>query len=380
MRERLVSRLRDLEGQPAAATDEFADNVSTLARLLGLNHTEREIAGLVLVMQIVPGLAALFRDLGPGGFAETSRLAAVAIGAREADVRAALRRDGPLRGPGLVAIDLQEPYGVSILPMSGLTDAMLSGRRSARAIMRLFVSDAPRTSLDIANFAHVTEDVRAIIRLLRGALRRRARGVNVLLHGAPGTGKTELTRVVAQTLGAKLFQVADSNAEGDATPGRERLSACALAQRTLARTRRSLLVFDEVEDAFVRWGGTLGLVREAGGTKAWTNRMMESTSVPTFWVANEIGHIDMATLRRFDLVVELRVPPTGVRMSMLRDALGETQVDPALLNRLAADQRITPAHVSRAVRATRLMNARTEKDVTATLSHVLALLSQIGTC
>ncbi len=372
LREQLEARLRELEAVPVGANEDFMRNTAVLARVLGLTAIEREIVTLALVMGSVEGLATLFRVQGLGGFGEVCRLAARALGERETDIQRALRKDGALRGTGLVSIDTESPVAVAIAPIHSLVDVIFSRRRTARAIMRQFVREAPATRLDVASFTHAAEDVRVLVRLVKGALRRRARGVNVLLHGPPGTGKTELARVVARAAGAKLFEVPDADQDGDAMRGGDRLGQCALAQRTLAWAPRAVLVFDEVEDAFsVRWEG-MGLVRESSGLKSWTHGLIERTPVPTFWVCNEIRQMDPATLRRFDLVVELRVPPSEVRVRMLREALGTTTVDDALLSRLALDPRLTPAHVTRAVRVTKLMNARAPKDAIDALSHVLA--------
>lgn len=372
MRPRLEARLRDMETAPVIPNDPFVRNSATLARVLGLTAVERDVLMLALVMDVVDGLACLFEDLGPAAFAEICRLAAAALATSEVEVRRALRSDGVLRETGLVTVEREHQCVMAVATMPGLVDAMLTSLRSARSIMQMFVHEAPPTRLDVASFAHVVDDVGAITRLVKGALQRRARGVNVLIHGAPGTGKSELTRVVARALGARLYEVTDADENGSATPGRQRMTECALAQRALAWAPRTILVFDEVEDIFhVRWEGSVGLVRESGGQKSWTHHLLEQARLPTFWVCNEIRQIDPATLRRFDLVVELRTPPAGIRMVMLRDALGATPIEDALLGRLAADPRLTPAHVARAVRATKLMNAREPAELGAALSLVL---------
>jgi transitional endoplasmic reticulum ATPase len=369
----LEKRLRQVEADPVQPSEDFPRNMAILARVLGLTPLERDLLGFALVMQGVEGLASLFRSLGPDGLGDICRSAALALAVSDAEVRRALRKEGVLRSTGLVSLDLSPPVHLALQPMPDLSELLLSGRRTARTIMRQFLREAPATRLDVESFAHVADDVRTLVRLISGALRRRALGVNVLLHGAPGTGKTELVRVVAKEAGARLFEVADEDEEYDSKSFTvERLSLCALAQQVLARAPRTLLLFDEIEDVFsVHWQGSLGLMRQSSGHKSWTHRLVEKAPVPTFWLCNEIRQIDPATLRRFDLVVELRVPPSTVRVRMLHDALGATKVDDALVGRLATDERMTPAHVARAVRTTRLMGAREGSDATQALSHVL---------
>ena len=74
-------------------------------------------------------------------------------------------------------------------------------------------------------------------------------GVNIFVHGKPGTGKTELAKALAQWLGCELFEIASEDDRGDPADGDRRLRAFRAAQSFFAR-RRALLLFDEVEDVF----------------------------------------------------------------------------------------------------------------------------------
>ena len=100
----------------------------------------------------------------------------------------------------------------------------------------VFMSNIRRSApgtLRIQDFSHLAPDLQVMVPYLRDSLHCRRRGVNVLIYGPPGTGKTELTRALAQELGAPLFEIASENRYGDAYDGRARFGAFQLAQSVL---------------------------------------------------------------------------------------------------------------------------------------------------
>lgn len=101
------------------------------------------------------------------------------------------------------------------------------------------------------------------------------------MHGASGTGKTELARSLARDLGCELFEVATEDDDGDLSDATDRLRAFRAAQSFLSQ-RRALLLFDDAEDVFT----ATSLERSAAQThKAWLNRMLEDNPVPTLWLS-----------------------------------------------------------------------------------------------
>lgn len=209
---------------------------------------------------------------------------------------------------------------------------------------------------------------------MRPSARQRVRGVNVLLHGAPGTGKTEFARTVAKELGARLYEVIDTDSQSDVedAAASERLPLCAIAQRMLGAVANAMLVFDEADDAFPSHPTSFfGFVHRTTKHKSWTHRMLETTRTPTFWLLNAIAHIEPATLRRFDLVLEIQTPPTSVRARMFDRRLGHV-TSPAWVERIAADERLTPADADRLAKVANLIGKRAVPAMEAALDHVLA--------
>lgn len=150
--------------------------------------------------------------------------------------------------------------------------------------------------------------------MLKGALTRKAAGVNILLYGPPGTGKTEFCKVIAAHLNAQLFAVGETDDDGDEPSRTERQMQLRLGQRLLEGRKDALVLFDEMEDLLPDsdLGAMFGFNRR-GGSKVHLHRLLETNPVPTLWTTNSIDQIDPALLRRVTFALELREPPEQVR-------------------------------------------------------------------
>jgi transitional endoplasmic reticulum ATPase len=200
-----------------------------------------------------------------------------------------------------------------------LIDGLLGRRQTARHALAAFPAQQHDAELALA--------------LLGGALANGARGINILIHGPPGTGKTELARTLAATLGEPLHAVGEADSDGEEPSRFDRLAALRLALRTLEKRGRALLLFDEMEDMLgdtrIEQGGR---VRKRAGSKLFVNRLIEDNVVPVIWTSNCIADLDPAILRRFSLSIRMDFPGQGHSPAMLARVSAEEQVavDPAL--------------------------------------------------
>ena len=180
-------------------------------------------------------------------------------------------------------------------------------------------------------------------------------GINVLLYGETGTGKTEFAKVLAVSLGAYLMEISHENENSDLEEIHLRFRSYQLSQKVLAHKAKSMILFDEVEDVFTEIMPAL-LGRSHSGTfKAWTNEVLESNPRPALWVCNNISHIDPAFRRRFTYALNFRTPPRSVRRSILVKHLGSVlTVGPEWVDRVAGNDALTPALMKQACKVAEL--------------------------
>ena len=208
-------------------------------------------------------------------------------------------------------------------------------------------------------FAHLGQEAEIAATVLSAALSGREAGINILLYGPVGTGKTSFALSLATRIGARLRPIGEANEDGDEPDRDQRLAGLRLAQR-LAEPGRTVLLFDEAEDLFLSKRVVFDEPRAT--SRVFIHRLLERVTVPVIWTANDIGVLGPAVLRRMTMCVELRIPNVATRTALWR-RLGEThgvalnEADAARLARLVP---AAPAVAATALRATRLVGGNAE--------------------
>lgn len=351
---RIIKQLRRAHAQAeaksckAALPNVLTGNCARLASLVGLNEIEQKILAFAVLLHGDPLLDEASGLLGNISSMRIARVLSVLLDAPVGDIQKALMPKGLLAQTGLVTVDESGLFNLrSKLDLldRGLSGRMLIHEDDPANLFNDAFSPAPPATLELSNFSHVRDMVDLLLPHLQHTLAQGDTGVNVLIYGRPGTGKTQLTRVVAQMLDAELFQVSSEDSEGDPIDGERRLRAYRAAQGVLSN-RRALLIFDEAEVIFSD-GGIFDVLSTAQKRKAWVNLALENNSVPCIWLSNSIQGVDPAFVRRFNIVFELPVPPRHQRSQLIEKACGN-MLDRGAIERMASLPYLCPALITRA--------------------------------
>jgi transitional endoplasmic reticulum ATPase len=349
--------------------------LNEITRAVGLSPVEAALVGVIIrydiydvAMELFDGFKADLRGLDKP---VVRSMVAAAIGHRERDVCDALSRHGTL-----IRLGILDPDNLSSLPKR--VREFLLGQANESISFRDFALGTPlATDHAWADFEHLGPDRVHLVDMLAGAIQHRRKGVNILIYGIPGGGKTEFCKALAKQLGMPLYAVAEMDEDDQEPSRRERLAALHVAHRLLGESSNALLLVDEADDIIASERNLLGYSSRSGSrSRAFIHRVLECTPCPTIWVMNEIDGIETSVLRRMTYALEVRTPTRRVRERLWREMLDRHAI-PATesdIRHLSISLRSPPAIAATAVRSARLSGGSIE-DVMRTASSLVRVIN-----
>lgn len=333
-------------------------NIRTMSELLGLDEMGQSIFSFVVRYCDTTPITRIWDYSAEQFGAQTelqanARIFSLVLGYSQRAVEKQLSGGSALQSSGLIMVGSNGNMSVSARVYGALANHAVD----TDAMQKRLLGTAVPSNLLWDDFEHLAADRDHVAQVLRGALRAREKGINILLWGPVGTGKTEYAKTLADKINANLFAVCEADINGHEPDRAERIADLCVSQRLLSNvgTQSSIILFDEAEDAFspsyIQFG-----VRSRSGSKVYVNRCLENTPVPIIWTANDLSRFDHSIIRRMTYAIEFRVPPARVRQRVLTRELAKhgMKVPQARIAELASSFPAAPAIAATAVKAAKL--------------------------
>jgi len=189
--------------------------------------------------------------------------------------------------------------------LSGLTEEDISHD---------FFKKEGEDALDISDF-DISEDEMAVLdTLLKSGGRQ-----NILLYGAPGTGKTSFARSLAKRYGKELYSVKTPETDDH----KERLGAI-FATVNMADRENTIVLVDEADEVLNSYKS---LFFESKTNKSWINQFLESHEKKVIWITNRSSEVDPSTMRRFSFSMEFKKLNKDKRIKVIKYELKKKGLD-----------------------------------------------------
>lgn len=341
-------------------------NLRHLRRSFGLNATELDIVAFRAMLRLHTGFEELAgKYIGLCTDFLFHRRLAILFKVAPDKVRRALDPDGALLRSGLVSVQtgILGPLETRLRLSQGLIGSLVRPCKSAGDLLSSLLPPTRSPHLCWNDYPHLRDEIRLLRDHLGKSITDHGAGANVLLHGVPGAGKSELAATLAADLGCPLYEVPANADYGESFTPRARLGAVIQLQRLIPVAGAGLVLVDESEDLFP----TVRSDSEKVPTKAAVNNCLERNPTPTIWIVNRTRHMDEAFLRRFDLVIHVPPLPSSAKRRLLRNELPTGVLDEAEIRLYASNRNLSPAVLSRFAQVARNASGTSPGEVRGNL-------------
>lgn len=132
---------------------------------------------------------------------------------------------------------------------------------------------------------------------------------SILIHGLPGTGKSELAKSLAKFANVNLIGNLISDKTGEISD-QQRRTALTVIQNHPA-IKDSIIVIDECDN----------ILASQMQSKGWINDYLANNNHKIIWITNSIKNMDNSTARRFNLILKFDSLNPDQRANALRNVI-----------------------------------------------------------
>ncbi len=215
---------------------------------------------------------------------------AVLLGERRSRVHKALNRQSTLVKTGMLTQN-RDISDEIVQFLEGYND---------KPILQTYFTEYDDSVIPLKDHFVNESDIRIIEKLYRR--RQGGRGVNILLYGLPGTGKTAFARSLGAHLNARTYEVKHLNEGADESDGNRFRKRAFTACQNMVERNEAFIIVDEA-DSLLNAIPRLFMLKETT-EKGHINSLLDESNTFNIWIANYVDGMDPSTRRRFDYAVK----------------------------------------------------------------------------
>lgn len=311
-------------------------------KLLALPEIEQELLGLLVRIKTDENIENFCRNICGRSFKKKDA-ASLYLSIKPSKLEELFDNSALLFQLGLV----EREFNGDVYASDLIIKLLLQNIKNVSDIKNIILGKKCKSSLEWNDFTHV-EEKDFCARIFEKAVKNKEKGVNLLIYGEPGTGKTEFAKTLAQQINAEIYAI------GEKFEDVERKDSLKLACSILAKDNNVCLLIDEADDFLEE--GCYFFSRKKENDKLYVNRLLENNQTPTIWIINSIEKIDKSYLRRFTYALNFTKPNLKIRTAIWQKKLKANKLPAGydVAKDFAIQYKLPPSFITTAVRSAKL--------------------------
>lgn len=274
---------------------DLENKIKELKNIFKLTDKESELLLLTYLIEVDNGVDNLFDELCEYFDVKNNRFS---IGAkqlplsiltelRRSETRKAFAANSNLIKSALLDSDREITDEIKNF-LEGLED---------KPILQNYFTEYSGDTIQLSDHTISKEDISLIEMLC--ANRQIGRGVNIILYGQPGTGKTEFARSLGRHLGMKTYEIKNRNEDDNINEEINTFRIQALfASQNMIDLDKSIIIIDEADALLNSESSFFSSLPTT--EKGQINKILDDMKSFNIWITNRYNGIDESSKRRFD--------------------------------------------------------------------------------
>ena len=339
----------------------FSKKLEIIKKYFALNEMELEILISLYLLQVDDDFSNSF-SFGRSEYVKKISHISVFLKVNYSKVLKLVNETSKFRGFMIIDDDL-EIDDTMIEFIHGVNESPLSNR---------YYNQYKGSVLSICNFKKLDKEIEIIEKLTEN--KEKNEGLNMLLYGEPGTGKTEFSRSLAKYLNKDIYEIGPFDKDGDPVNETRLFSAFNICRKTIP-SQNSVIVIDEADQLLNGSGGLSFFNTNRNKEKNFVNKALDDSEHISIWITNEYKFMEESTRRRFDYSIKFKKLTTDERKTIWQNSIRKYNLENILntsdVDYLSDRYRISAGGINLALKNSQKLGNGTGESICSGIETVL---------